>query len=217
MVAKAKKKAASLTKPTFTPKTLEFMRQYVLMSAHSTEIPNGREAAIRAGYAPKSASVTASKLLKKANIAECISTALARIAEKQEVRAGDVVRETRNIAFSNILDYLVFDEFGNPEFCINSIDRDKGSVIKKFKTKTSYKVDKIGRVTEKVVECEVELFDKLKALDKLDAATKAFPKMVSEMAGDQSLRPIILVNTGIDGSPGSAMKKKSARLVGLDE
>jgi phage terminase small subunit len=71
---------------------------------------HGTNAAIRAGYAPKSARVTATKLLGDPLIQEKIQEAFDRRAERTNVDVDRVVREYARLAFANMGD---FAEWGN--------------------------------------------------------------------------------------------------------
>ena len=83
-----------------TIKEKAFCREY-------TKTGNGREAAIKAGYAPKSANVTASKLLTKSNIHDEIT----RIMDKKEKKAIMDAQEVMEL-FSAIARGEVKDQFG---------------------------------------------------------------------------------------------------------
>lgn len=63
---------------------------------------NGKQAAIRAGYAPKTAEVAASKLLSKGKVAQAIAEAMKRRQERVEVKQDDVLRELLRIARTDI-------------------------------------------------------------------------------------------------------------------
>jgi phage terminase small subunit len=63
---------------------------------------NATKAAIRAGYSPRSARTTSSRLLAKANIQEAVQRATSERAKRVEVTADDVVRELALLAFSDL-------------------------------------------------------------------------------------------------------------------
>ena len=54
---------------------------------------NGQQAAIRAGYAPRSAVVTASRLLTRAKVREAIELGRRKLQERTEITAEWVIRE----------------------------------------------------------------------------------------------------------------------------
>jgi phage terminase small subunit len=63
---------------------------------------NGTQAAIRAGYAPKSAYVTASKLLKKPEVKASLGAAMAERSKRTEVTADRVIQEIARLAFVDV-------------------------------------------------------------------------------------------------------------------
>jgi hypothetical protein len=74
---------------------------------------NGAAAAIRAGYAPKTANVTASRLLAKANIRSAIKESQEKLAAEAKLGAQDYWRQLRWL-----LDFdpaALFDDNGQPK------------------------------------------------------------------------------------------------------
>lgn len=67
-----------------TPKQQRFVDEYIIDL-------NGRQAAIRTGYAERSAEVTASRLLSNANISLAINKALASRSQRTEITADYVL------------------------------------------------------------------------------------------------------------------------------
>lgn len=61
---------------------------------------NGKQAAIRAGYAPANAEVTASKLLSQAKVQAEVKRRKERIAKRIEITAADISRVAWEIATS---------------------------------------------------------------------------------------------------------------------
>lgn len=192
------KPTKSLTEPKFTDKQIHFMKEYVVHH-------NATRAATSAGYSKKTAYSQGQRLLKNVEVAAMIEKVSKAIAAKQEVRAEDVIRETRNIAFANMLDYMAIDDNGNPFFDLSRINRDTGSVIRTMKTKKTVRFGKDGQRTEET-QTEITLYDKLAALDKLDIATGAFKKNEGNVEAESN-RTEINVITYIPGAPGSAVVK----------
>lgn len=73
----------------------DFVREYV-------RDLNGTKAAMRAGYSKKTSASIAARLLTKANIKAAIHERQNRRAEKVDLKADDVVRELRKIAFQDL-------------------------------------------------------------------------------------------------------------------
>lgn len=74
-----------------TLKQQKFVAEYVLSG-------NGAQSATNAGYSPSSAHVTASRLLRNANVASAIEAERDRLRERSDLRAEDVLRGLRQIA-----------------------------------------------------------------------------------------------------------------------
>lgn len=72
---------------------------------------NGTKAAIAAGYAPKSARVTASQLLTKPNIQRMIQQRTAKASAKAEMSLDRVLNGIASNCFYDAVDF--FDEHGN--------------------------------------------------------------------------------------------------------
>lgn len=118
---------------------------------------NATQAAIRAGYSPKSASEIGRQLLEKTGVSREIQKLMAEQSRRTGVTADRVIRELAKIGFVNAAD-VIDDEDAtvrptasdDDTACIQSI---------KVKTMSSDKGD--------IVEREVKLADKTKALELL--------------------------------------------------
>ena len=75
-----------------TPQQERFVAEYLIDL-------NGKQAAIRAGYAPRSAEVQASRLLSIAKVREAVAAAQAKRSERVEITADRVLRELGRLAF----------------------------------------------------------------------------------------------------------------------
>ena len=78
-----------------TPRQQRFVEEYLVD-------PNGHQAALRAGYAPRGARQTVTKLLKHPEIAAAIRRGMEARAERLRVHADKVVAEFARIAFADI-------------------------------------------------------------------------------------------------------------------
>jgi phage terminase small subunit len=78
-----------------TPKQQAFVAEYLVDL-------NGAEAARRAGYSPKTASVQAAQLMAMPHIKEAIEAGMAARAERVEITADNVLRELAKIGFGDI-------------------------------------------------------------------------------------------------------------------
>lgn len=100
----AKRQAAAVASGDLTPKQRRFVNEYLIDL-------NGKQAAIRAGYAPKSAEVTASHLLSVAKVAEEIRRGAAKREQRTQITADTVLSEFLRIARVDIAE--AFDEDGS--------------------------------------------------------------------------------------------------------
>jgi phage terminase small subunit len=116
---------------------------------------NATQAAIRAGYAPKSARVTASKLLTKANLSKLISERSKQVCNRLEVTQERTVEELRRIAFSDVRNFFNSD---NTMKNVRDLDEETAAAL------ASVEQVEIG---ENGVIKKLKLNDKLKALNLL--------------------------------------------------
>lgn len=77
--------------PTLSPERQRFVDEYAVDT-------NGAQAAIRAGYSPRSAKVTASRLLADANVQQAVAERTLALAEQAGVSAEWVVLKLRTLA-----------------------------------------------------------------------------------------------------------------------
>ena len=88
------------------PKHARFVAEYVVDL-------NATQAAIRAGYSPKTATVQGPRLLRNARILSAISEKAQRVLEKADVTVDRVVQELALLGFADMRNYLRFDPNGS--------------------------------------------------------------------------------------------------------
>nr|DAU45044.1 MAG TPA: Terminase small subunit [Caudoviricetes sp.] len=115
---------------------------------------NATQAAIRAGYSPKTANEQGSQLLAKLSIQNRIAQLQAEQSRRTGVSADRVVRELAKIAFVNAADLI------DPKTASlkSDVSHDDLAAVQSVKVKT---------FGEDGLEQEVKLADKLRALDLL--------------------------------------------------
>jgi phage terminase small subunit len=79
-----------------------FIKEYLIDT-------NGKQAAIRCGYAAKGAEVTASKLLINPKVAQALAAAQANLEKRMDINAEKIMQELAIIGFSDIQNYLKID------------------------------------------------------------------------------------------------------------
>ena len=113
---------------------------------------NAKQAALRAGFLRNSAS----ELLQNRFIQKAVEEGLERRSKEVAIQANDVIRELRHVAFSDIYDYVTWDD-GNVGVKLRpsqEITPQARKAIRRIKTKPGGEV-------------EIELFNKLDALEKI--------------------------------------------------
>ena len=118
---------------------------------------NATQAAIRAGYSPKTAQEQASRLLSNVKVQTAISKAQAERSRRTGINQDRVIREIAKLAFLNPVDVIDMDE----ATVKGEAHRDDTACIASVKVKNIPTED--GAITER----EVKTYDKLKALELL--------------------------------------------------
>jgi len=117
---------------------------------------NATQAAIRAGYSPKSAGTNADKLLKNTKIRAYIEARMAEHSRRTGVTQERIIRELARIAF---LDPTQLVNMDTAELLDNAAEDDRAAIA-------SVKVKTMSGETE-MIEREVRFADKIKALELL--------------------------------------------------
>lgn len=102
-----------------TPKQARFVAEYLIDL-------NATQAAIRAGYSPKTANRIASNLLSKVDIAQAVAEGKARQLEAAGLSAVRVLEEYRRLAFIDLRTF--FDEAGNMK-AMGDLTAEQGSAL----------------------------------------------------------------------------------------
>lgn len=163
-----------------TPKERLFIAEYL-------KDKNGSRAAIAAGYKKAGAAVTASKLIRKPNVAEAINASLTQIIEKAELTAAEVLAEIRKLAFADVTD--AFDENGELKN-LKTLPEDVRKALSSVETDELF--EGFGKEREKIgVTRKVKFADKVRALEMLAKYFKLLTD-VSEVTGANGGPQVIL-------------------------
>lgn len=108
---------------------------------------NGKAAATRAGYSPKSAVITASQLLAKPRIREQIDKVMAERSERTQITADQVVRELARVAFGNTKQIVSWGADGIILRESSELSEDEAAAVASVEeTKTGLKVKQHDKV-----------------------------------------------------------------------
>jgi phage terminase small subunit len=126
---------------------------------------NGRQAAIRCGYQPGSASNDARRMLDKPSVAAAIDKAL---AERPGITRTRIVDELAKVAFANMGDYAKWDGDGVNLVDSESLEEGQRAAVAEVK-QTRTETERSTTVT-----VNFKLHDKLGALEKLGKVMRMF-------------------------------------------
>lgn len=142
-----------------TPKQMRFVDEYLVDF-------NATQAAIRAGYSPKTAAAAAARLLRNVNIQAEIARRQKDLQKRTEVSQDRVVKELARIAFANIADYIHVET--------QTRTKDDGTEVTyqtvMFNETQELSADQraaLAVVKQSVNGFELKLHDKIKALELL--------------------------------------------------
>jgi phage terminase small subunit len=143
-----------------TPKQQRFVAEYLVDL-------NGKQAAIRAGYSPKTAEVQASRLLRNAQVAEAVSTGAEKRLKKLDISADRVLQEIARLAFSDVRAW--FDEHGRL-LPIHELSADVAAALGSIEVqreKTRVKSTDTEEITVEESVIKIKAWDKPRSLDML--------------------------------------------------
>jgi phage terminase small subunit len=139
-----------------TPKQQRFVEEYLIDL-------NATQAAIRAGYSKKTARKIGQENLTKPDIQKAIKEAMDERSKRTEVTADRVVQELAKIAFSDMKDFVRWNEYG---VTILNSDEVDGTLLAEVSETVNYNVFPNGGESEKRQK-KIKLHDKMKALELL--------------------------------------------------
>ncbi len=183
MASQSRRSEASATKA-LNPKQERFVAEYLVDL-------NATQAAIRAGYSPKTAGVQAFDLLKKPEIAAALERQRNQHAKNTGLTVERVLQEAMRLAFFDIR--KLTDAEGNP-IPINQLDDDTAAAIQGLELATERSRDEDGSVT---VVRKYKIADKNAALERLFKHLGLFQKDNDQNNPAKALQALLDV---VDGS-----------------
>ncbi len=158
---------------------------------------NGTQAAIRAGYSPRTANEQAARLLAKVSIQTEVKRLKAIKAEENKVTADRIIEELALIAFADMGDFASVNDDGAIQFKrFDQLPARGTRIIKKIKESITT-LSKGDDCTVIQTKPQLELHDKMKALellgkhfglfnDKKPEAPEAGPDPLLDAIGDSA-------------------------------
>jgi len=127
---------------------------------------NAKQAAIRAGYSPKTSEWIGPNLLKKSHVSAHIAEMMQQRSTRTQITADNVLRELAKLGFSNMEDFMVVGSDGFPRIDLSSLDRDKSAAISELTVDTYNEAVGEGEFRE-VKKVKMKVADKKSALELL--------------------------------------------------
>jgi phage terminase small subunit len=116
---------------------------------------NGTQAAIRAGYSPKTANEQAAQLLAKVSVREAIDDALKARAERTQIDADWVVTSFRNL----YLEALAAKDYGAAARCLENLGKHVGA-FEKHQRQKHYTAEDIATIRARLEAAGMDFTEK---------------------------------------------------------
>ncbi|HET7584652.1 MAG TPA: terminase small subunit [Gemmatimonadaceae bacterium] len=151
-----------------SPKREAFCREYVIDL-------NATQAAIRAGYAAKSAAVTGCRLLRDANVRARINELMDVRNERTGITAEQVIEELASVGLtSNLADYIEQEPDGAIRVRdLSALPAEKQRALRSIRMRTTRRIQSDGGEVV-TTTTEISLWDRLAALKLLGEHYRLF-------------------------------------------
>jgi phage terminase small subunit len=155
-------------------------RRQVFVKEYLTDF-NGKRSAIAAGYSENGAEVSASRLLRDANVKAAIEQGMKERCDKLDIKAENVLAELAKIGFANMLDYLTIN---GSDACVDfsRLTRAQAAAIQEV-TSDVYLESGEGGAKVAVKRTKFKLADKPRALELMGRHLKMFTDKVDIAGG----------------------------------
>ena len=134
---------------------------------------NATQAYIRAGYAPRGAQPSASRLLRKPHIAAAIAAGQRRVANALELSVARIGREYARIAFANVDDYVQIEKDGRPRIDLDKASRAQRAGIVEMKVSNHRKPEQLVTLKLNKLQALAALTDRMGLFAKQPELTSA--------------------------------------------
>jgi phage terminase small subunit len=163
------------------PKQQRFVQEYLVDT-------NATQAAIRAGYSPRTADVQGPRLLGNVRVAAALARAQAERGQRVRLTADDVLAELAVLSSSDALNHYVMTPEGHLDLAPGAPpEASRAVAIVKRKVRTF--TDKDGNSTT-TFEVEFRLWDKNSALEKAGKHLGLYTDRV-HVSGDGTFRIVV--------------------------
>lgn len=161
---------------------------------------NGTQAAIAIGYSKNGAGARASALLTNSKVQEYLAIELEKIREAQNLTIQSMYEEWRRIAYSNMDDYSYEGDEGETVIKLPHGNRVLMAAVKKIRTIETSKMTDDGETEILTRRVEMELHDKVGAMEKLSRLFNMF---------DGKEAPVTIVNGNVQFNDNRHVENKT--------
>lgn len=163
-------------------------KQAAFVRFYNLDRTNAQAAAIKAGYAPGSAKVSASRLLRQPHIIAQLDKMEQRQAKRIQITLDEIVDELAHIARANITDFVEFNSEGEPVINLAKASREQLAAIGEVSVEDF--VDGRGEDARDVRRVRFKLLDKKGALVDLGKHLGGFVNRNTHGGGANGDEPI---------------------------
>ena len=163
-----------------TPKQAAFVQEYLVDL-------NGTQAAIRAGYSPRTANEQAARALAKASIQAAIQAAMKKREERTQITQDKVLKELAMLGFANMGDYMRTTADGDPYLDFSKLTREQTAALQEV-TVDDY-LDGRGEDARAVRKVKFKLADKRAALVDIGKHLGMFTEKLDHTSSDGTMSP----------------------------
>ncbi len=161
---------------------------------------NATQAAIRAGYSPKGATVAGTRMLANVSLMAIAHGHIEARSKRTGITSDQVLQELAAIGFADMGDYITIMENGTPMIDFSKLPPDGSQVVKKIKQKMfvmtrSYDEGEGVETTITRIETEFELHDKIAALVNMGKHLGMFKEKGGELPRE---RPVLMTDDQIE-------------------
>jgi phage terminase small subunit len=168
------------SKAELTPKQKLFVAEYL-------KDLNATQAAIRAGYSPKTAEQQGHQLLKKPSVSQAVGAKAEKRLEKLDISAERILEELAKLAFANMADYITITKEGEAFVDLSKLTREQAAAIQEISVDESAGGAGDGR-RERVQRTRFKLAPKIAALELLGKHKELFTEKIKVTADDELLQ-----------------------------
>lgn len=157
---------------------------------------NATQAAVRAGYSPKTAYAQGQRLLKNVEVQTAITAGQAARSQRTEITQDRVLQELARIGFADVRNLFEWDEETATFIPSRDLTADQAAAIASVEAETTTTTDLKTGERETTVKLKLKTYDKLGALEKLGKHLGMFVDRVEHTGADGT--PLFKLYQGID-------------------